>query len=116
MSSPRICSDVIFGDDDVGRFNVAMHDVARMRGAEPSGDLDRQIERFAQRKHAPIQPPRQRIAFVVRHDDEQLLVVRLLNPVDHADIRMIQRRRGTGLSQQAFLVGIADHHFVGQEF
>jgi len=71
---------LVIGNDDVGRLDVAMHDVARMSSAQPAGDLDSQVERFADGDCAMRKLLRKSFSLVITHDNENLAVFGLFDP------------------------------------
>jgi hypothetical protein len=100
--------EAVVGDNNVRRLDVAMHDVVGVSGAEAFGDLDGEIERFLGRNHAMGELLGKRFTFVVAHDDEELMVVGLFQPVNDANVRVIKGRGGTCFADQAFAVGVGD--------
>ena len=103
-------------NDDVRGLDVAMHDVARVSRAEPPGNLNGEVQRFADGNQTARQFLSEGFSLVVPHDDEQLVVFGFFQPVDHADIGMIQRRSGPCFAQQAFFVPGTDGKIRRQEF
>ena len=93
-----------------------MHDVARMSHSQPSCDLDGQVERLANGDRSAREFLRESFSLVVAHDDEELAVFGLFDPVNHADVGMIQRGSGARLAEQAFSVAVAHGGIRGQEF
>ena len=57
----------------------------------------------------------QRLAFVVRHDDEQLPIVGLLDVVDDADVAVVGRGRGLRFAQEPLLGAFVVTPLRGQE-
>ncbi len=107
---------VVLGDDDIGRLDVAVHDVARVRGAKPFGHLDGQVQRLANWQHAAAELLGEGFALVVAHDDEYLVFFGFLQAMDHPDIRVIQGGSGARFAPHVFFVLVADGEFMGQEF
>ena len=68
-----------------------MHDPERMRGADPGGDLRRDVERLPQRRRLRLQEMAQRVALDVFHRDERLTGGGLTERVDDADVGMVER-------------------------
>jgi hypothetical protein len=62
-------------DEDVGRLDVAMHDVARMRGLERLGDLDAVVEQLIHRERLAVDAAPQRLAIEEFHDEERQVAV-----------------------------------------
>ncbi len=88
---------------DVGRLDVAVHDAARVGGADAACNLDGDPNGFLEGQPAPPQSRPHRLAVVQRHREEQLSVVGLSNLQDGADVRMIERGSRAGLHEKAFL-------------
>src|SRR5438105_1606959 len=84
----------IAGDEDVLRFQVAMHDTFVVRGGEPTGDLERIINSFAERQRARAQPFAQRFAFQQFADDVRRAVLRA-DVVHGEDVGMVEGGGGT---------------------
>ena len=84
-------TDAVLCEHHVAGLDVSMHDALRVRFREAVGDLRRDIECLVNRQWSRRQPLLQRLAVVVRHDDEQLSVGRGLDVVDGADVRMVGR-------------------------
>ena len=84
--------------EDVRRFDVPVHDAPGMRRLEGVGDLDAHGEQVLQvERRTPRHHLRERLAFEELHDDEVLPLV-LLDRVNRADSRMVQRGGGTRLA------------------
>src|SRR6266404_6367115 len=60
--------------------------------------------------------PRESFAFVVLHYDKKLMVVGLFEPVDDADIGMIEAGSGARLAKEVFLVRVADGNSIRKKF
>jgi hypothetical protein len=89
------------GDEDVGRLDVAVQDAARVRGVERVGNLHAEPQQHADLERPAVDLARQRAPFEQLHRDEGAPVV-LVHLVDGADVRMVERRRGARLAQEAF--------------
>ena len=88
-------------DEDVGRLDVAMDDAVLVRGVERVGDLDAEVEDLVGlERPADDEPVLQRFAFHQLHDDEGL-PVRLVDVVDRADVRVLERGSGPRLALEA---------------
>ncbi len=89
------------GHEDVGRLDVAMDDVLRVRGIERVRNLDPQLDELLGSERPPGDAMLQRLPFEELHHDKGLTRV-LVDVVDRADVRVIQRRRGARLALKAF--------------
>jgi len=107
---------VIIGTDDVGRLNVAVDDVVRVGRAKPPGDLDGKVQRLGDGKRTARQLFRQRFPFVVSHYEEEFIVFRLFDAVNHADIRMIQSGSGSRFPEKNLFVARTDDQIRRREF
>ena len=74
-----------------------MHDALRVRRLERIRDLHGRVEQRNDVEALLDQAHRQRLPFQQFHDDEMLALV-LLDGVDRADVRVIERRRRAGLA------------------
>ncbi len=72
----------------------------RVRFGETFRDLGGNLNGFFDRQWAGLELLLQRLALVVRHDDEQLTVGCGLNVVNRADVAMVGRRRGLRLAKK----------------
>ena len=84
-------------DDDVGGFQIAMHDARAVRGRQPVGDLDGITERLIQPDAFAADQPVQRLAGHVLHRDEIHRLPVHLPGVDIEngdDVAIAQGRRG----------------------
>ena len=86
-------------DEDVGRFDVAVDDAARVRCIEGIGDLNGEIEQPGQRNRFAVDFGLQRSAFEQLEDDERAPFV-FADFVDRADVRMVQRRCGPRFTEE----------------
>ena len=93
----------VLGQDQVARLDVAVHDALRVRLGQAVGDLRRDVERLVHGERSRREPLLQRLAVVVRHDDEQLPVGGGLDVVDGADVRMVGGRGRLRLAHEALL-------------
>ena len=80
------------GDDDVGWFQIAMHDARGVRGCQRVADLDRIAESRARCQRALAHHLRQGAPGHVFHDDAAP-PVGLDDVVNGRDVRVIQRRQ-----------------------
>ena len=91
----------VAGDEDVRRLDIAMDDALGVRGLERIRDLNSQIEHFWEPEGMAIrQPLPQRLAFEQLHG-QQRLTVGVVDLVDRADVRVVQRRGGARLALEA---------------
>ncbi len=81
-----------------------MHDRARVGRAEALRDLSRNLGRISDGHRAAQDSVRQGLALVVRHHDKDTPVGHLLEAVNHANIRMVERGRGARLAQHTLAV------------
>ena len=88
------------GQEDVGRFQVAMDDPARVQRGERGQHAQTDRHRLRRAQRPLSQPLGQRFAFEQLHRDEQPAAV-LADFVDLADVRMVDARRRPGLAPQA---------------
>src|SRR5262245_65050844 len=87
---------VVFGDEKVFRFEVAMDDAPGVSGRQSAGDLLSVINRLALRYRAFVELRSQFFAFQQFGDDVGRAFVNA-QIVDKEDIRMIERRSSAGL-------------------
>jgi hypothetical protein len=86
------------GDHQVARLQVPMDDVALVCGGEPLGDLDRDVEEFAQRDPARhLQHLVERPTLDVLHGDE-IAAFELAELVYRGDVRMVEVSRRPSLA------------------
>jgi len=71
-----------------------VHDVAGVSRAKPSGDLNSEVERFAQGDYSARNFLREGLTFLVLHYNKELLVFGLFDPMDDTDIGMVQPGSG----------------------
>jgi hypothetical protein len=100
----------------VARLDVAMHDALRVRFRQALADLRRDVERFLDRQRPRLESFLQRLPVVVRHHDEQLPIVGGLDVVNGADVRVIGRRGGLRLTDEALLRAFVVTPLRRQEF
>ena len=87
-------------DLDVRRLQIAVDDALLVRGFERVGDLARDRERLLNRQRARRQTLGERRA-LDQLEHEAADAVGLLEAVDRADVRMIQRRQHPRLALEA---------------
>jgi hypothetical protein len=102
------------GHENIRRLDVAMDDIAAVRGVERIDNLHGEVEQFLVRQRLAANPVLQRLALEQFHHDERLAVV-LADLVNHADVGMIQRRRGARFAREALERRLVLRHFRGQE-
>jgi hypothetical protein len=101
-------------DEDVRRLDVPVDDALRMCRVESVGNLDAQIEdRFDLQSLATDDMP-QRLPLQQFHCNEGSSID-LINFVDRADVRMVQRGRSLGLSLKTAKSLCVVGEFVGKE-
>ena len=108
--------DVCSGDDDIRGLDVTVHDVVSVSCGKSSGDLDREVERFADWNHSARNFMREGLAIVVLHHDEKLAVFGLFESMDDAYIGMIESGCGACFAKEVSFVFVADSNSFGQEF
>src|SRR5262249_16406100 len=104
-----------FGDEDVGRLNVAMNDAFGVGGVKRVGDFDADSEDLFGVERASRDAMLQRSAVEILHGDEGLMAV-FADFVDGADVRMIESRRRLGFAPKAFQRMRIFGEIFGQEF
>src|SRR5439155_17733909 len=104
------------GDDDIRGLDVAVHDVVSVSRGKSSGDLDCEVERFANGDHSARNFLREGLAIVVLHHDEKLAVFGLFESMDDAYIGMIESGCGACFAKEVSFVFVADSNSFGQEF
>lgn len=88
-------------DEDVRRLDVTVHDAPHVRGLERIGNLDGEIEDLRELERLPVpQPVAQGLAFEQLHG-QQRLAIGVIDLVDGADVRVVQRRGGARLALEA---------------
>jgi hypothetical protein len=101
-------------DEDVGGLEVAVHDPFRVRRLQRVRDLDPDVEQRTDLAGTPPDPVREGFSLEQLHRDEVLPLV-LVDLVDRADPRVIERGRGPGLALETLERGRVLGHFRGQE-
>ena len=82
--------------EDIRGLDVAMHDALRVRGVQSVRDLNAQIEQSLDLQRLARDPMAERLPLQQLHRDKAA-PIGLVNLIDGADIRMVQRRRSLGL-------------------
>ena len=102
-------------DEDVGGLDVPVHDAMGMGDVQGVGELNGELEQQVVRERLPFDEVAQRHAFEQLHDDERLAPVVLVDVVDGADVRMIQRGGGPRFAVESLQrVRLGDER-LGQE-
>ena len=92
-----------------------MRDAAAMQGIQRIGDFDRVLKHLLKWERAFFQPPRERLAIEVLHDEVRTAVV--FAALDHsADIRVVECRHGAGFTREAVAELRIARKFGRQEF
>ena len=86
-----------FGDENIGRLDVAVHDAAGVRGIEGVGNFDSQGEDCFQ-LHGPVADQVLERGAVEELHDQEGAVPFLANVVDSTDVGMIEGGSGLGLA------------------
>ena len=101
-------------DKNIGRLHVAMHDAFGVRGFQRVGDLNRQRQQLIDGERAGAHYFGERLALQQLHDDEMLAIV-LLDGVNRANVRVIQRGCGASFALEAFEQLRVLRHFIGEK-
>jgi hypothetical protein len=91
---------ILFGDEDVRGLDIAMDDALRMRRHQRLGDLQRQAEHGFRFQPRGCEQFGERAPFERLHDDEVRAFV-LVDVVDRADVRMVERRSRARLALES---------------
>ena len=83
-------------DHDVGRLDVAVDDAGVVGSGEPACDLRAEGDDALDRQRPALDVLLERLALVAGHDDEHPAVDGLVDVVDGADVRVVERRGGLG--------------------
>ncbi len=92
-----------------------MHDIPRVRRFQAVRDLHGDFAGLAKFQGAAANFLRQRFAVVKGHDDEGAAVAGFFHAMNHADIRMIERRGRASFLQKALAVFFVGIDFRGQK-
>ena len=84
-------------NEDVGWFNVTVHDASRMRGVQRVGDLDCEREHVFHIQWLPSDPHLQSHPIQKLHGNESVAVL-LANVINRADVRVIECGRSLRLT------------------
>ncbi len=82
----------VFGEHDVGRLQIAVHDPRVVRASHALRDFNGKIERASGRQRTARRQVREFLAAHQLHGDEAD-AVGFVDFVDHRDVRMLERRR-----------------------
>ena len=88
-------------DDDVARFQVAVNDAGVVRGPDGVRDLEREFDGVPDRQPAARNQVAERQPVHELHDDEVRAFVRR-DVIHRDDVRVVERRGGTGLAEEPF--------------
>ena len=86
------------GQKDVRRLDVAMHDADTMRGVEPVGQRDPQLDDERHFERSSSEPLLQGLPLQKLHDQEGVPVAGLSNVVQRANVWMRERSDSLGFS------------------
>jgi len=86
------------GDHQVGALDVAVDDAAPVRLLQRLGNLDADVDRFAEGELPAFELLRERFALDVLHDDEGMALV-LADVVNGSNLGRVQRGGGPGFSE-----------------
>src|SRR5579864_7052887 len=100
--------------ENIGRFDVAVHDPFSVRRIEGVGDLNGQLQQYPKFHWAPGDAISQRCSVQELHDDE-VPAVMPANFVNGADVGVVQRRGGARLPAKALQRLWIARHFVRQK-
>ncbi len=100
---------------DVARLHVAVDDPLLMGAGEAGGDLLGDPHRLDQGERPALDPVAQRLPLAQGHGDEQRAVAGLVDLVDRADGRVVERRRRPGLADEALLALPGGAALAGEE-
>ncbi len=102
-------------DEDVGGLDVAVDDAPAVRLGEAPCDPEPELRDVGELERTPLHPFLECLALVAGHGDEEPAVVRLVDVVDGADVRVIERRRGARLLDEALLGVLVPRQLGGEE-
>jgi hypothetical protein len=107
--------DAVRPEHDVLGFDVAVDDPRGMRDAQRRGDLNGDVKGLTHGEPRRGESSPKGLSLDVLHRDVVLALARLVQRVNRADVRVIERGRSAGLLLEAQdAAGIA-HEFGGQE-
>jgi hypothetical protein len=86
-------------DEDIRGLDVAVDDLARMRRVQRVCHLNRDVDEHVHRHRFSVDQVAERLAFEQLHGDE-LRALELVDLVDGADVRVVQRRRRARFTQK----------------
>jgi len=90
-----------FCDEDIGGFDVAMHDAFGVSGIESFGDLDSQLQYFLKSERRLMDVSAESFAVDEFHGDEGAAVL-FADVVDGADTGVVEGGGGAGFAAEAF--------------
>ena len=103
------------GDEDIRRLDVAVDDPRRVSCVKRVCDLNSQSQQLIGRKRPAIDPLAKRLPLEILHGDERSPFM-LPNFIYCADARMIQCRRHSRFTSEAFQCQRLASRIVGQKF
>ena len=95
----------VWGQEDVGRLEIAVHDAARVERRQGRQDAQANRHRLRGAQRPALEKVGEHLALEQLHGDEQLPVV-LADLVDLADVGMIDARRGPGFPPESLARGL----------
>jgi hypothetical protein len=105
-----------FGDHDVRGLDVAMNDSFIMGTGQPLTNQHRDPDGLGWFEGTSPNPGEQGLPRAVRHADEQLPVVRLVDLVDRTHVGVIESGGRSGLSHKTFPTVVVVGHLGRKEF
>src|SRR5712691_5532897 len=87
-------------EDDVGGFQVAVHDAARMRSGDTRSKLPGDVEKLGRFERPPAETLCERLPLAVLHDQERNAVA-FADFVDRGDVRVADGGRGARLTKES---------------
>src|SRR5436309_722036 len=88
-------------DEDIGGLDIAVNDSFRVRSVQRVRNLNGEVEERLGFERLPCGPVLERLALQQLHGDKRLAFV-LIDVVDGADVRMVERGSSLRLSPEAF--------------
>jgi hypothetical protein len=90
----------VFGDENVGRLDVPVHDPRAVRHLERVRDLHAELDHPLRRERLACDSFLERPTLHQLHDDERRAIL-LAEVVDGANVRVVERRGGARLAHEA---------------
>ena len=85
------------GDHDIARLDVAVDDAVFVGLGQSLGDLGGDADRVGRGQRAAGDPLLEGLAGITGHGDVETAVLRFVDVVNGADVRVVEARRGAGL-------------------